>query len=104
MTDFSRGSVLRAARDEYADRLSKEESVREPFGVATRRVQEWTRTTDGRATIQRLAAQKVERGPDAFGGPDPVGDWKATRRALRTYRMGHRAPRRSLFSRLRGRM
>ena len=102
MTDFSRGSVARAARDELADRIAQN-GAREPFAVATDQVRRMSRPPAGRESILRLATVKVNRGPSGFGGDDPERDWKLTERALRRYRIHPSQRRSSLFSRLRGR-
>jgi len=103
MTDFSRGSVARAARDELADRIAQN-GAREPFAVATDQVRRMSRTPAGRESILRLATVKVNRGPSGFGGDDPERDWKATERNLSRYRtLPKERPRSSLFSRFRGR-
>lgn len=99
MTDFSRGSVERAARDALAERISQDGAL-EPFAVATDRVKEWSGTPEGRSRIASLAREKVRRGPKAFGGDDPRGDYEDTRAALRHYRA--RNPSRSPFRRLFG--
>lgn len=102
MSDFSRGSVERAARDSLAERIEQNGAARDPYAVATEQVRRLSTTPQGRQAILKMAMTKVSQGTSAFGGDDPEGDLRRTRRAIQQYRVEPR-PRNSLFSRMAGR-